>query len=114
MDKIVATCGLVCTDCEVYIATQANDHQALERMAERAREEFGVPDASAESAMCDGCLGEGGRKIGYCFECEIRACGVERGIANCAHCAEYVCDKLEAFFDSTPAARDVLDGIRSA
>jgi len=114
MDKIVATCGLVCTDCEVYIATQANDHQALERMAERAREEFGVPDASAESAMCDGCLGEGGRKIGYCFECEIRACAVEHGVVNCAHCADYACGRLEGFLSQAPDARTVLEEIRQS
>jgi hypothetical protein len=25
MDRMIAYCGLVCTDCEAYIATQAND-----------------------------------------------------------------------------------------
>jgi hypothetical protein len=25
MDKMIAYCGLVCTDCDAYIATQAND-----------------------------------------------------------------------------------------
>ena len=29
MDKMIAYCGLVCTDCEAYIATQANDLAAL-------------------------------------------------------------------------------------
>ena len=50
MEKMIAYCGLVCTDCEAYIATQANDLAALEKMAARAREESGMPDATAESA----------------------------------------------------------------
>ena len=113
MDKMVAYCGLVCTDCEAYMATQANDLAALERMAVRAREEYNVPDATAESVMCDGCLGDDGRKIGYCFECQVRACGVERGVVNCAHCADYACEKLVAFFDHAPGAKATLDGIRA-
>ena len=112
MDKIIAYCGLVCTDCEAYLATQTNDRAALEKMAARAREEYNVPDATVETVMCDGCLGSDGRKIGYCFQCKIRACGVERGVANCAHCADYACDKLEGFFGHAPHARPVLDEIR--
>jgi hypothetical protein len=112
MDRIIAYCGLVCTDCPAYIATQANDREALGQLAKRAREEFGVPDATAESARCDGCLGDTEYKCGYCFECEIRACGVARGVANCAHCADYACQNLEGFFAKAPEARTVLDELR--
>ena len=38
---------------------------------------------------------------------------MERGVANCAHCAEYACDKLEAFFGLVPDARVTLDDIRA-
>lgn len=112
MGKIIAYCGLVCTDCEAYIATQANDLAALERMAARAREQFNAPDITVESAMCDGCLTDDGRKCGYCFECEIRACGVTRSVVNCAHCDEYACEKLEGFFNHAPHARTTLDEVR--
>ena len=113
MDKIIAYCGLVCTDCEAYIATQANDLAALEQMAARAREQFNNPDLTIESAMCDGCLGSDGRKCGYCFVCQVRACGMERGVVNCAHCDDYACEKLEGFFGMAPHARASLDGIRA-
>jgi len=36
MNKIVAYCGLVCSDCPAYIATQANDRAALERTVQCA------------------------------------------------------------------------------
>ena len=29
---------------------------------------------------------------------QIRACALERGVVNCAHCADYACDKLRAFW----------------
>jgi hypothetical protein len=114
MDRIIAYCGLVCSDCDAYVATQANDLEALERLAQQAREGFGVEDATAETAMCDGCLVEDGRQIGYCTICEIRACGVERCLTNCAHCADYACEKLEGFFAHATDARSVLDEIRAS
>lgn len=115
MDRIVAYCGLVCSDCKGYIATQANDLAALEALAVEAREQDGVANATAESVVCDGCLSEEGRKIGYCAECDIRACGVEKGVANCAHCDDYAsCEKLQGFFGFVPDAKATLDAIRAS
>ena len=114
MERMIAFCGLVCTECEGYLATQANDWAALERLAAKAREEYNAPTATAEGVLCDGCLSDTGRKCGYCAQCEIRACGVARGVANCGHCPDYACEKLTAFFGMVPAARGVLDGVRSA
>jgi len=34
-------------------------------------------------------------------------------VVNCAHCDDYACDKLEAFFGMAPNARTTLDGIRA-
>jgi hypothetical protein len=113
MEPMIAYCGLVCTDCEAYHATQAGDRDALEQMAARAREEYGVSGATAESAQCDGCLSGGGRLCTYCFECAIRSCAMERGVANCAHCGEYGCARLEAFWAMAPKARTTLDGIHA-
>ncbi len=112
MERIIAACGLVCSECDAYLATQANDLEALERLAQQAREEFGQEDATAETTMCDGCLTDTGRQIGYCATCEVRACAFHRGVMNCAHCADYACETLEAFFAQATGARPVLDEIR--
>lgn len=112
MDKMVAYCGLVCSDCPAFIATQADDRAALERVAAQWREEFDAPNITVDSVICDGCL-DGGRKCSHCFECEVRACGLERGVLNCAHCDDYACEKLEGFFGFVPDARAILDGIRA-
>jgi hypothetical protein len=114
MERIVAYCGLVCSDCKAYLATQSNDREHLERVAAEWRKEFDSPEITADSILCDGCPGvQGGRRIGYCDMCQIRACALERGVANCAHCADYACEKLEAFFAQAGDARTVLDEIQS-
>ena len=112
MDKIISYCGLVCTDCPAYVATQADDHAALEQVAAQWREDYSAPNITVEYTVCDGCTTKG-RKNGHWAECDIRACAMERGAANCAHCADYVCEKLEGFFGFVPDARTVLDGVRS-
>lgn len=112
MDRIIAYCGLVCTECPAYIATQAKDREALERVATQWREEYDAPNITVESVLCDGCLTDDGHKCSHCFECQMRACGMSRGVANCAHCADYACEKLEGFFGFVPDAQVLLDGIR--
>jgi hypothetical protein len=34
------------------------------------------------------------------------------GVANCAYCSDYGCEKLERFFGFAPQARATLDEIR--
>jgi len=113
MNRIVAYCGLVCSDCEAYAATQANDEAAKERVAAKWRVEYNAPDMTAANVTCDGCVTRDGRHGGYCPQCPIRACGVERGVANCAHCADYAsCEKLGGFLTQVPPARATLEAIR--
>jgi hypothetical protein len=112
MGKIIAYCGLVCSECPAYVATQANDQKALDKIAEQWRTEYNAPNITIDAVICDGCL-DGGRKCGHCFECEIRACGMKKGVANCASCADYACAQLEAFFKMAPQARKVLDSLRN-
>jgi hypothetical protein len=114
MEKMVGYCGLVCTECEAYIATVANDLSALEKMAAQARDEYGVPNATADSVRCMGCLATDGPQCGYCFECAVRACGIERSVPNCAHCADYACEKLESFWGMASGAKVNLDAIRAS
>ncbi len=114
MDRMIAFCGLVCSDCPGFVATQANDLATLDQLAEHARNEYGIANASVETVKCDGCLSTSRRKCSYCAECDIRRCGVERGVENCAYCSDYVCEKLARFFTQVPAARSVLDPIHAA
>lgn len=109
---MIAYCGLTCTDCPAYLATQAGDRAELERVAALWREEFNAPHITVASILCDGCIIEG-RKCGHCAECEIRACALALSVATCGHCNEYACEKLEGFFAFAPDARATLDGVRA-
>ncbi len=115
MEPMIAVCGLTCTECEAYRATQANDEAAKERIAAEWSKMFNAPGITAAYVTCDGCLAFDGHLGGHCSECEIRACGVSRGYANCAHCPEFgTCTKLSAFLAQVPPARATLEGIRSS
>jgi hypothetical protein len=114
MEQMIAYCGLVCTECEAYAATQADDREALERVAAHWREEYSAPQITVSWVICDGCVADSDRRCGHCSECDIRACGTERQVANCAHCSDYACQKLGQFFAMVPAARAVLEGVRAS
>ena len=114
MNYLIAFCGLDCAKCDAYLATQANDDAAKQRVLEKWRAQYG-PDIPLAAVTCDGCVTVTGRLGGYCGQCPIRACGVAHQVANCAYCADYnACDKLAGFFKSVPDARVTLDGIRRA
>ena len=38
MDRMVAFCGVICSDCPAYLATQANDRDALDGIRADRRE----------------------------------------------------------------------------
>jgi hypothetical protein len=110
MEKMIAVCGLACTDCPAFIATQNDDDAKRRKVAESwSSEKFTL---TAEDINCDGCLTKGGRLVAFCNDCEIRACGLERELANCAYCGDYPCVKLNKMFDQTSEARKNLDEIR--
>ena len=111
MEKMVAYCGLVCSDCGAFIATKNDDDAKRKEIAEQWSKQFGHP-MKPEDINCDGCLAENGRLIGYCNICEVRKCGVERGVVNCAYCGDYACETLEKFFQMAPVCKTALDEIR--
>ena len=112
MDRIIAHCGLICSDCSAYIATQTNNRELLERTAAEWSELFHA-EISPESILCDSCIAASTRLCGHCYECEVRLCGIERGVANCAVCPDYGCQRLEAFLAMAPEARNTLEQLRA-
>lgn len=110
MDKLVGYCGLICTDCPGYIATQKNDMDGLKKVAELWSKEHGG-SLTAHDCICDGCTVEG-RKIGHCSQCKVRLCAMERGVASCAHCADFGCQTISEFLSLVPQAKANLEGIR--
>ena len=111
MKEIVAYCGMICTECPTYQATQKNDDKARAKVAEEWSKQFKMT-FKPEDINCDGCISTENRHLGYCSVCEIRKCGIDRKIFNCAYCADYPCEKLKIFISRMPQAKAKLDAIR--
>ena len=115
MERMVSCCGLICTDCEAYKATQAGDEAWLERVAAQLREEYKNPSSNAANVACDGCVATTKRHCAHWYACGTRRCAFAHGVANCGLCAEYAsCTKIQSFFQYVPAAKTVLDEIHAA
>lgn len=113
MDIIIGRCGITCQECGAFISTKNNDDAKRKEVAEIWSKQYGS-EIKPEDIYCDGCISEGGYHFNYCNVCEIRNCGLERGVVNCAHCDEYACEKLKKFFEMVPDAQKTLDGIRKS
>ncbi len=113
MSTLIAFCGIDCGECQAYKATQANDRDWMERILAEWRVQYSSPDMNINAVICDGCTSSG-RHGGYCPECPIRACAVERNVVNCAHCADYACENLNGFFAMAPQAKEGLEAIRNS
>ncbi len=112
MNPLIAFCGLDCAKCDAYLATQANDEAAQQRLLIKWRQEYNSPDMPIAAVICDGCTSSG-RLGGYCSECPVRACSVSRQMANCAYCSDYAsCEKLAHFLSLAPQAKANLEEIR--
>ena len=112
MQEIVAYCGIVCSECPAYEATKKDDNEARAKVAQEWSKQF-QQNFKAEDINCRGCLALGDVHFGYCSMCEIRKCGSDRRISNCAYCLEYPCDKLSDFLAKVPDAKAKLEAIRN-
>ena len=112
MEKMIAFCGLSCCGCPAFIATQKDDDEERKKVAEMWSEEFKT-SLKPEDINCDGCVVDSERLFSHTRVCEIRKCGKEKKVKNCAYCDDYACDKLTKFFKMAPEAKTTLDGIRA-
>ena len=113
MSKMIAVCGLTCSECPALLATQKDDDTERKKVAELWSKQFNVT-IEPESINCDGCMSGSKRIFNYCNICEIRKCGTAKKVENCAYCDEYACEKLIRFFSMAPEARITLEDIRKS
>ena len=111
MNSLIAYCGLKCNECGAYIATQNDDDAKRRETAEKWSKEYKT-DIKPEDINCEGCITTTGRVFSHCTVCEVRRCGQEKGVANCAYCEEYACEKLGRYFAMAPVMKANLEEIR--
>jgi hypothetical protein len=111
MGQLIGFCGLSCIECPAFIATQKDDDAERERVAKLWTKEY-KHEFNTGDINCDGCVVIEGKHIGYCSECRIRNCAIEKSVKNCAYCESYICEKLNNLFDIAPHIKELLEKIR--
>jgi len=107
---MIAYCGLNCSKCDAYLATQENDDMKREETALQWSEMYRT-DIKADQIKCDGCKSNGA-KFFHCNVCAIRKCCLSKNVENCAACEDYICDALSGFIKLAPEAGVALEQLR--
>ena len=87
--ELLGACGLYCGACYHYRASLPEGENLLGEAARRGRD--------FEGFTCEGCRSDALYAHSGCAECEIRACADDRGLDHCGLCAQFPCDRIEAF-----------------
>ena len=110
VSEMTAYCGLDCSECKAFKATQVNDSELKKQMAERWSGQGDVK-FKPEDVDCRGC--KSNVISGWCRKlCKIRPCASEKKVITCAHCDQYQCDRLKEFLRDEPVAAGNLEKTR--
>jgi hypothetical protein len=111
MSEMIAYCGLDCSVCKAFKATQAKDIELKKQIAKHWSDQ-GEIKFKLEDVDCNGC--KSNVISGFCRKiCQIKPCAEEKKIKTCAHCNDYPCGKLKEFLSNEdPIAARNLEEIR--
>ena len=88
--RILAACGLVCNECDIFLAE--NDPQLAREIVDWFQKERNL-DLKVEQVGCSGCKGD--RSSHWSPDCDILNCCVDEKILEfCYQCGNFPCDKL--------------------
>jgi len=110
MSLLIAPCGIDCSQCDAYIATQNDDIVLKQKLADNYIKHFNK-EIALKDMECDGCNQEG-RHIGFCAHCSIRSCVFEKGYSTCAECTEFPCPKGSFIWTKNSKSKATLDELR--
>ncbi len=88
-EKIIAVCGLVCSDCKIYKAP--NNPEIAKELVTHFEGQW--ENVSMEDFHCNGCI-----DVLNCWssDCWIRDCCLkDKNLDFCYQCQEFPCEKLE-------------------
>lgn len=108
MKRMVAVCGLICTECPAYVAKKKNDSNLRKKTAEEWSKMFNA-NIKPKDINCDGCVSGSLILFAHCNECKMRLCAMSRKAENCGKCADYPCEKISDFIKMVPQCKDVLE-----
>jgi len=108
---MIAYCGIDCSKCESYLATQSGKHEELEKVAKKLAKVYRA-EVKPEYVICDGCRA-GGRHSYFCTNsCKMRKCCIKNGYYSCIECSDFPCKELQFELNNTPEAKDNLKKLK--
>ncbi|WP_347490751.1 DUF3795 domain-containing protein [Desulfoscipio sp. XC116] len=105
---MIAFCGIDCTKCEAFTATQKNDDKLRAKVAKNWSNHYNVK-ILPEQINCSGCLSDGIKTYHCEYMCKIRKCAKGRNLQTCSKCNDYACSKLDEVFKYVPDAKKNLE-----
>jgi len=108
---MIAYCGLNCSNCDAYLATQ-EDNDSKRTDTARKWSKMYKTDIKPVQINCDGCKSDG-LKFFHCNMCDIRQCCLLKNVDNCATCNDYICDTVANFIKLAPEAGRALEKLRT-
>ncbi len=108
---MIAYCGLDCSTCIGYLATQSGDENEMKKVAEIWSAQHNAT-VLPEHVICDGCKA-GKRKSFHCSNsCTINKCCMKKGHESCIECSDFACDSENFILDNVPEAKGNLESLR--
>jgi hypothetical protein len=93
--NLVASCGLYCGACPMYLATQSKDESRVKALMQQFSSS--KMNWKMEDLLCDGCRGNGQLAI-FCRKCAIRESAASKTKTKlCSDCSEFACSRITAF-----------------
>jgi hypothetical protein len=108
---MIAYCGIDCSKCGSYLATQSGKYEELEKAAARLAKIYHA-EVKPEYVICDGCR-TGERRSNFCQNsCKMRKCCIEKGYYSCIECSYIPCEELQSELKNNPEAKENLENLK--
>jgi hypothetical protein len=112
MDKIIAKCGLDCSECGAYLAAVSNSDEIREETSKKWSKMFNAI-IDPKTINCIGCQGNDKNKLfSHCLNCGIRSCALDKEYGTCAECPDFGCEKIDMIWKHSEIARKNLEDLR--
>jgi hypothetical protein len=115
--EAVSYCGIMCTNCPIYWATQEENPTTKKKMrnkiAQICNEKYGLSYTYLNITDCEGCRSQSGRLFSGCVNCQVKKCSIEKNYKSCAQCSKYVYPTLQKIYDTDSSGKIWLDIIKT-
>lgn len=93
---MIAYCGLDCSKCDIFVATENNDRDKIVSTLNQWKSEIGLDYKESDLNGCKGCKSD--MILSYCSNCDIEKCAISKEISTCSECPDYKCDRIKKFY----------------